>query len=111
MKYKLIELESTLYEERTLNNVTSSDGTLILHTGIICNGTKITNEFCIKEDKPLIIINLLGVSKLSRLNFNHWLKANSIRILNVAGPRESEEGNYELARKILHLLFSDCKTR
>ena len=107
MKYKLIELESALYADRTMKNVVSSDGTLILHSGIITNGTTLTKEFCIKENKPLIIINIFDVSKTSRLNFSDWLKENSINILNVAGQRESEKGNYEIAKQVLYQLLME----
>ena len=67
----------------------------------------LTKEFCIKENKPLIIINIFDVSKTSRLNFTDWLKENSINILNVAGQRESEKGNYEIAKQVLYQLLME----
>ena len=106
-KYNLIEHASVQYAVRTLENVLLSDGTLILHIGIISNGTALTKEFCIQQRKPLIIINILNESKSDWLNFNNWLKDNSINILNVAGPRESEGSIYIGSKKILRYLLCD----
>ena len=58
-KYNLIEHAEVQYAGRTLENVLSSDGTLILHIGIISNGTALTKEFCIQREKPILIINIL----------------------------------------------------
>ena len=57
-KYNLTEHSSVQYIDRTLENVLSSDGTLILHIGKISNGTALTKEFCIQSEKPILIINL-----------------------------------------------------
>ena len=104
-KYKLIEYDSIKYEDRTIKNVESSNGTLILHVGIISDGTKLTKEYCSQIDKPIMLINILGESKLHSTNFNHWLKINSINILNIAGPRESEGEIYSVTKKVLRNLI------
>ena len=106
-KYNLIEHDSREYTDRTIENVLLSDGTLILYSGIISNGTALTKEFCIQQRKPLIIINILNESKSDWLNFNNWLKDNSINILNVAGPRESDGAIYIGSKKILRYLLCD----
>ena len=104
-KYNLIEHASAQYAGRTLENVLSSDGTLILHIGIISNGTALTKKFCIQREKTILIINILDDLNLSRLNFNRWIKENFIQSLNVAGPRESEGEIYNISKKVLlHLL-------
>ncbi len=83
----------------------SSDGTLILHIGIISNGTALTKKFCFQREKPILIINLLDDLNLSQLNFNQWMKENFIKTLNVAGPRESEAEIYNISKDVLlHLL-------
>lgn len=105
--YDLIELESTKYEDRTLKNVESSEGTLILHSGIISHGTALTKELCIEKCKPILIINILDDVNSSRLNFTRWLTENSIECLNVAGQRESECEIYNNAKNILRYLLSD----
>ena len=58
-KYNLIENDSIKYADRTLENVLSSDGTLILHKGLISNGTALTKNFCIQKYKPIMMINIL----------------------------------------------------
>jgi len=104
-KYDLIEIESVEYDDRTHKNVVLSDGTLILHSGIINKGTALTKEYCIQENKPLMIINILGELKSVGNNFNKWIKENSINILNIAGPRESESEIYKTSKNVLrHLL-------
>ena len=104
-KYNLIEHAEAQYAGRTLKNVLLSDGTLILHIGIISNGTALTKEFCIQREKPILIINILDDLNLSRLNFNRWMKENFIKTLNVAGPRESEAEIYNISKDVLlHLL-------
>ena len=104
-KYNLIEHAEAQYAGRTLENVLSSDGTLILHIGIISNGTALTKGFCIQREKPILIINILDDLNLSRLNFNRWMKENLIKTLNVAGPRESEGKIYNISKNVLlHLL-------
>ena len=107
IKYDLIEHNSIKYADRTLENVLLSDGTMVLHTGIISKGTVLTEEFCIQEDKPLMIINIVDDPKSCRLSFNHWLRENSIQILNIAGPRESESAIYKVSKNVLHNLLCD----
>ena len=109
-KYNLIEHTSVQYAGRTLENVLSSDGTLILHIGIISKGTALTKEFCIQREKPILIINIFDDLNLSRLNFNRWIKENFIKALNVAGPRESEAQIYNISKNILFQLLCDTKS-
>ena len=105
-KYDLIEIDSIEYTDRTIKNIECSEGTLILHIDIISNGTALTKEYCIQKDIPVMKINILGEKKLSRLNFIHWLRENSIDILNIAGPRESEGAIYNVSKNVLyHLLY------
>ena len=107
LKYNIIELESEDYSVRTLKNVQYSDGTLILHKGEITGGTALTDEFCKIKKKPLLIINILDVFKKIRVNFTRWLATNTISILNIAGPRESEGQIYKSAKVILIKLLTD----
>ena len=104
-KYNLIEHAEAQYAGRTLKNVLLSDGTLILHIGIISNGTALTKEYCIQREKPILIINILDDLNLSQLNFNRWIKENFIQSLNIAGPRESEYEIYNISKNVLHHLL------
>ena len=50
-KYNLIENDSIKYAGRTIENVLSSDGTLLLYKSLISNGTALTKEHCIQKCK------------------------------------------------------------
>ena len=109
LKYNMSELETDDYLKRTLKNIQFSDGTLILHKGEITAGSALTEEFCSVENKPLLKVNILDEYEGIQLNFNSWLEKNSISILNIAGPRESEAHIYENARVILMELLTNYK--
>ena len=100
-KYNLRELKSSKYLKRTHKNVKMSDGSLILHSGIVFGGTLKTIEYCQIQNKPFITINLLDNLNQIQVNFNHWMIENNITILNVAGPRESEETVYNKTFSLL----------
>ena len=76
--YDLIENDSIKYADRTFKNVESSDGTLILYTGIIANGTALTKHYCIQREKPILIINILDNLNVKRSNFNNWLLSSNV---------------------------------
>ena len=109
-KYNLIELKSSLYLRRTLENVKCSDGTLIIHAGIVSGGTMKTKDYCQMASKPLFEINLLEDLKKIPVNLDNWIKENHIIIMNVAGPRESEEPIYDRTLLLLKDVLSHFKT-
>jgi len=98
--YGLIETESGLYEERTLKNVLSGDGTVIscnvdVDGNIIGLGTAFTHQLCLQYKKPVI-------KNPTSKQFIEWIKKNKIKILNVAGNRESQSpGIYNKTKKFL----------
>lgn len=70
------------YPKRTRRNVKDSDGTLLMGNAE-SPGSRLTLGCCVDLEKPWIMNPI--PSELSR-----WLIANSIKILNVAGNRESK---------------------
>ena len=70
------------YPERTRLNVVDSDGTLIVGN-IHSPGSQMTLSTCIAEGKPHIV-NPVAPLLVA------WLTAHDIKILNVAGNRESK---------------------
>ncbi len=86
-KYPLTENASESYSARTQQNVTDSDGTLILHDGTISGGTALTVEYAKKGSKPCIAIELSAPPSPEELA--EWIVIYNIRVLNLAGPRES----------------------
>ena len=107
LKYNIIELENEDYSTRTLKNVQYSDGTLILHKGEITGGTALTEEFCYLKKKAVLTINILDEFTVIRVNLDTWLETNTISILNIAGPRESEVHIYKKAKDLLIRLLKD----
>lgn len=94
-KYPLIESHSASYYVRTEINVMNGDGTLILFYGKWSGGTKETKEYAEKHHKPYLAINLNEPG--SPKNVLAWIKASKIKVLNVAGPRESKHPGIHLA--------------
>ena len=90
--YKLRELDSEDYRERTEQNVIDSDATLIVSFGPLTGGSALTEAFAIKHDRPCLLLDLElisideGVEALEK-----WLQNNAVKTLNVAGPRASKE--------------------
>lgn len=87
--YDLQETDSPNYAVRTLQNVLDSDGTLVLTRGNISGGTGLTITLARRHHRHLCVVNLAEEHDYPALQ--QWLVANQIRVLNVAGPRESTE--------------------
>ncbi|TRZ52370.1 hypothetical protein D4R99_02845 [bacterium] len=88
-EFGLKELNSSVYEERTMRNIEDSDGTVIFcktdDKGNISGiGTLFTVYYSANINKPFIV-------NPGETEFISWLKQNKILVLNVAGNRESLE--------------------
>jgi hypothetical protein len=96
-------LETGGFTERTLQNVKDSDGTVIIYLGKLSGGTEQTVKFCVEQRRPhdLIEASAVSVEKAAHL-IADFVHENSIRTLNVAGPRQSEwpEGYYYAYRAL-----------
>ncbi|MEW5725629.1 MAG: putative molybdenum carrier protein [Thermodesulfobacteriota bacterium] len=102
--YPVVETERESYAERTLRNVQEADGTLILNRGPLVTGTAQTVKFAAREKKPYLIVNLDKRVRAKRIC--DWLDKKGIRVLNVAGPRESRSpGVYDRARRLLRVVL------
>ncbi len=103
-RYPLRETPLDAYPQRTEWNVRDSDGTLIMHRGIVKGGTALTVRLARRHHKPLLKIDLLRPPL--PLAFRQWIEASAITVLNVAGPRESEaQGIYVQAQAQLAALL------
>jgi len=87
IRYPLQETPSRDYAERTEWNVRDSDGTLILTRGVPHGGTALTLEIARRLGRPALVLDLATVRDTRAVR--DWLAREGIRILNVAGPRES----------------------
>jgi len=108
--YPLREIEETSYSARTIRNVADADGTLILAFGPLTGGTLLTKNTAQKLAKPRLVVDLETIHDTQTTQA--WLEAENIRVLNVAGPRASQQPRaYELATQFLMRLFSGQKKK
>jgi hypothetical protein len=87
-RYPLTETPEPDPAQRTAWNVRDSDGTLILHRGPLAGGTALTAALARREGRPLLQLDLSTAPEPQVIEA--WLAGHGIRVLNVAGPRESE---------------------
>ena len=104
-KYSLKETATSKFSERTELNIQDSDGTLILVPELplpitINDGTKLTEQKAKEKNKPLLIVDLSKNEDIDLIV--NWIKINDIKVLNIAGPRESlSPGIYQRSLKFL----------
>ncbi len=102
--YPLQETPAAEYPQRTEWNVRDADGTLVLARGQPGGGTALTLDLARRKGKPYRLVDLAGPTDPEAVR--SWLREAGIGILNVAGPRESENpGVYEQAARFLRELL------
>lgn len=90
-KYQLTEMAEGGYRQRTRRNVADSDATLIVNLGELDGGTLATQVFAEKSGKPCLVVQAdPGISEGMVDSVIAWLRQHDVKILNVAGPRESK---------------------
>lgn len=110
-RYPLVETPGESNIERTRANVGDSDATLILCLGRAAGGTRDTMDCAAAARKPVLLIDLAddAAAAARSARIIGWLEANRVRVLNVAGPRESEHpGIHRMARTLVHDLIAAC---
>ena len=91
-KYQLREMPTDSYPARTEQNVIDSDGTLILARGELTGGTDYTREMALKHKKQLLFVDLNFYEPYDASTLiASWIKLQRVEILNIAGPRASED--------------------
>jgi hypothetical protein len=90
-RYTVQELQAGGFDERTMQNVKDSDGTVIIYPGKLAGGTEQTVRFCVELQRPhqLIDASKLSAEEGAKL-ISDFVRENQIGILNVAGSRQSE---------------------
>jgi hypothetical protein len=103
MSYAMEELASHRYMDRTIKNVTDSDGTLIVSNHKLTGGSALTYKTAQKLAKPCLHIDFRKNDMAQAVRkVAGWLQDNQIQILNVAGPRASSDPQiYGLARELV----------
>ncbi len=88
-RYPLRETPSAAYPQRTARNVCGADATLVLTRGEPRGGTALTLRVTEEVGRPSFIVDLELAADPTAARA--WLIERSVRVLNVAGPRESEQ--------------------
>jgi hypothetical protein len=88
-RFPLRETPEADFAQRTEWNVRDADATLILHRGPLSGGTALTARCAERLGKPLLAVDL-GSAAVPVEAIREWLQQHRVRVLNVAGPRESE---------------------
>lgn len=102
-RYQLREGDND-HTERTETNVRDADGTLVLTFGRLTGGSRQMAEFARKHGKPCLHLDLnIEPTDDAVRRVKGWLGENKIRVLNVAGSRESESAGLQGAVKDLLL--------
>src|SRR5262249_14008179 len=107
--YHLTELSSVSYAVRTKRNVREGDGTVVFSLDpILTGGSALTSEYDGQVKKPRIHIHKSATDYTGETFFEEvgrlkdFIESNRIAILNVAGPRESNQpGAYAFTLKML----------
>jgi hypothetical protein len=86
-QYQLQDNGVAAYPARTRQNVADSDATLILHSGVIGGGTRLTQRMCKQASKPFLMLSVSD--KIFDTRVREWLDKFRPSVLNVAGSRES----------------------
>jgi hypothetical protein len=107
-RYKLRETPSNRYAQRTAWNVRDSDATVIFSQAPrLAGGSQRTLESCVEFGKPVLQLagEIFTVSESATL-LGTFLREHQVRVLNVAGPRRSQEPQAgKFARSVLDATF------
>jgi len=102
--YNLQETPSSDPAQRTEWNVRDSDATLIISNGQLKGGSQLTLEMAMKYNKPYLHIDISVIDEsVAIIHISDWLESMDCIVLNVAGPRLSEDS--EINRQTYTLLL------
>lgn len=107
-RYPLAETPEADPVIRTRRNVADADGTLVIVLGPLDRGTRATVAAARRLSRPFLVLDLsVQSAEAACVRTAAWIGRENIRVLNVAGPRESAApGIYALARAFLKSLFA-----
>jgi hypothetical protein len=91
-RYQMQEAGSTQPSQRTEWNVRDTDATLIFSHGTPTGGTALTASFAQQHQKPALSIDLTASDEAQAAStIVAWLRRVRPKVLNVAGPRASND--------------------
>lgn len=88
-RYELEELPSRAYAARTEENVLAADATVVLTRGKPTGGSALTVALARRHGRPILHVDLDREAAPARA-IASFLRARGARVVNVAGPRESQ---------------------
>ena len=101
--YKLKEMPTDSYPDRTEQNVIDSDGTVIISHGKLTGGSKLTQELAKKHKRPCLHIDLNATPAfIAASRINNWTIKHGIEILNVAGAKLTKDP--EIYRDVKYII-------
>jgi hypothetical protein len=86
--FQLQETDSADYATRTEKNVLDSDATLIFCRSSLSRGTLLTYRLAAQHQKPCKTVDLDDTLDIHDILV--WIEEHRVAVLNVAGPRESQ---------------------
>lgn len=101
--YNLNETDSSNHNVRTEMNVRDSNGTIVFSFGKPVGGSELTIRLAEKHKKPCLHIDLESVKTADCVKrIRGWLKEHKVKVLNIAGSRESRNpGIYKKVKDVL----------
>jgi len=110
---EMVETTSANPAERTRRNVADADGTLIVSHGPLRGGFALARGVAAEAGKPCLWLDMSLMpieTALERLTA--WLHEHRIEVLNVAGPRASEDENvHDVVFALVSALLREEKRR
>lgn len=97
--------------ERTARNVRDSDATLLIGRGALTGGSALTLQVARQMGRPVLHVDFQDATMEPAVQqVLAWLRKVRPAVLNVAGPRHSEDGGiYALAHELLERVFCDLR--
>jgi hypothetical protein len=91
-RYCLVETPESAYAARTERNVIDSDATVVFSApGEIRGGTLLTVRLAREHEAPLLHLTADMPTSEAAARLNAFIREHRVRVLNVAGPRASQE--------------------
>ncbi len=106
-RYQLTETPDEHYSQRTEWNVRDADGTVIFSVADeLAGGSRSTAEFARQWSKPCLHLSRAATPDDAGARLRHFVREHGIRVLNVAGPRASNEPDVgDFVRETLSAAF------
>jgi hypothetical protein len=116
LRYELRETPSRKYAQRTEWNIRDSDGTLVFSIAAEPQGgTRLTLELAKRLGRPVLHLSRENSKETAMdlaVDVDTFLREYSIEILNIAGPRASQEPEVEaFVRGVLQSVFDPARVR